>query len=388
MDCRETGTLLIAFHDGELPENERARVEAHLQGCPACRALLAGLARADEAAGVPDPGPEYWARFNDRVMARVARDPSEPMAVVLRPKRGWVRQQLRYLVPAVAAAALVVVVVRHAGMGPGAPAPPVPAPSAPQTHEVPSSPRISSDSRSISSMQERPAAGRVAGNAAGSAASPKPPPAEAKTTPVTPIANAIRPESFPAAAPPSVPAREIARVAPTLAPATTSQDDERLAGIAKEERLERAAVGKQKSVPTQPAPAPSWAGAAAPAMAPPPPMMRSEGRADTLQESAAKARSAKEVSASPCELARRLAAQGRLKEAEAAQRACLKQSQAPAAQEDGLVFLAELLDRQTRFAEADAVIEETRLQFPGSRPLDRYMRQRPMLQRQLLPPGR
>ena len=127
MDCRETQALLTAFHDGELPAADRARVEAHLRGCPECRALLADLARADQAAGVPDPGPAYWDRFNARVMDRVEREADGPKVAILRPKHGWMRQQLRYLVPAAAAAALVVGIVRYGGMNPGAPDPGRPA---------------------------------------------------------------------------------------------------------------------------------------------------------------------------------------------------------------------------------------------------------------------
>lgn len=119
MDCRETQTLLTAFHDGELPAADRARVEEHLRGCPECVALLSDLARADQAARVPDPGPAYWNRFNARVMDRVERKADGTRAAVLRPKGGWMRQQLRYLVPAAAAAVLVVVIVYYGGMTPG-----------------------------------------------------------------------------------------------------------------------------------------------------------------------------------------------------------------------------------------------------------------------------
>ena len=105
MECRETQSLLTAFHDGELRDADRTRVEEHLRGCPECGALLADLARADRIAGVPDPGPEYWDRFNARVADRIPREADAAEVTVLRPKRGWMRQQLRYLVPAVAAAA-------------------------------------------------------------------------------------------------------------------------------------------------------------------------------------------------------------------------------------------------------------------------------------------
>jgi hypothetical protein len=84
--------------------------------------------------------------------------------------------------------------------------------------------------------------------------------------------------------------------------------------------------------------------------------------------------------ASGCDEARSLAAQGRFKDGEAAQRACLARDASPAAQESGLVFLAELLDRQRRFAEADTVIEEAQERFPRSRPLELYQQQRSQVQ--------
>jgi hypothetical protein len=86
-------------------------------------------------------------------------------------------------------------------------------------------------------------------------------------------------------------------------------------------------------------------------------------------------------SASPCEQARALAERERFREAEAAQRACLAGDLPGPALEKGLVFLAELLDRQARFAEADAVITDVDRQFPQSRPLDLYRERRPMVQK-------
>jgi hypothetical protein len=85
---------------------------------------------------------------------------------------------------------------------------------------------------------------------------------------------------------------------------------------------------------------------------------------------------------SPCELARALAERERFRGAEDAQRACLSGDLDAPSREKGLVFLAELLDRQERFAEADAVIAEVDRRFPQSRPLDLYRQQRPMVQQQ------
>jgi len=84
-------------------------------------------------------------------------------------------------------------------------------------------------------------------------------------------------------------------------------------------------------------------------------------------------------------MARTLSAQGHLGKAEAAQRECLAQDPSPPTQEKGLIFLAELLDRQTRFAEADAVLTEVHRQFPKSVPLTLYRQQRPMVQKQQMP---
>ena len=85
--------------------------------------------------------------------------------------------------------------------------------------------------------------------------------------------------------------------------------------------------------------------------------------------------------AAPCERALALAERERFPEAEIAQRACLASDLPEPAREKGLVFLAELLDRQARFADADAVIAEIHRQFPESVPLDRYLRRRPMVQK-------
>ena len=84
---------------------------------------------------------------------------------------------------------------------------------------------------------------------------------------------------------------------------------------------------------------------------------------------------------SPCELARALAERERMREAEGAQRACLAGDLDAPSREKGLVFLAELLDRQARFDDADAVIAEVDRRYPQSRPLDLYRQQRPMVQK-------
>ncbi len=381
MECRETQTLLTAFHDGELPAAERVRVEEHLRGCTECAALLADLARADRAAGVPDPGPAYWDRFNARVMDRVAREADGQRVAVLRPKSGWMRQQLRYLVPAAAAAALVAMVVRYGGMHPGAPTPTVP-PAVSERAAPDSAGQRMAKADPESDGQGWPSAG-AGRDATGSVA-----PARA-TKKAESSAGTRR-------VPPPVLANE--RLA-----AVSREERDRLADRSvpegnEEASRERASAPAAIGVPSPPpmtfrgAPAGSPPVTAADGM---PSGMQAErkmaGAATPMAEqhvagkatSAPGMRVAKEPApGSPCELARTLAERERIREAEAAQRACLAQDPSASAQEKGLVFLAELLDRQARFAEADAVITDVDRQFPQSRPLELYRQQRPMVQRQ------
>lgn len=328
MDCRETQTLLPAFHDGELPAADRARAEEHLRGCPGCVALLADLARADQAAGVPDPGPAYWDRFNARVMDRVEREADGPRVAVLRPKHGWMRQQLRYLLPAAAAAALVVGVVRYGGMNPGAPTPTVP-------------PAVGEPAAPVSAGQRT--------------AKAEPESRGAKKAESTAVARRVPP-----------PAIANERFAPVTREERDRLADHSLPAGNEEASRDRAAAPAAISVPSPP-PLMTFRGAPAGS----PPVTAADGMRITKEPSPG----------SPCELARTLAERERFREAEVAQRACLAGDQSAPSREKGLVFLAELLDRQARFPEADAVIAEVDRQFPQSRPLDLYRQQRPMVQK-------
>ena len=381
MECRETQTLMTAFHDGELPAADRARVEEHLRGCPDCAALLADLARVDRAADVPDPGPAYWERFNARVMDRVEREADGSKVTVLRPKGGWVRQQLRYLVPAAVAAALVVMVVRYGGMQPGAPPPAVP----PAVSE-PAAP--DSAKQRITKAEPESHATKKSEGTEGARRVPPPVPAEERFTAVT------REERD------------------SLADRPPSSGD----GEASRDRAAAPAAVSVPSPPTTFQRAPDgqgWpsagagkdaTGSVAPAAGSPPVTAASgmtqgmqaerkklEGAAPPMAKEqdggkaapASGARVAKETShGSPCALARTLAERERIREAEVAQRACLAGDLDTPSREKGLVFLAELLDRQARFADADAVIADVDRRFPQSRPLDLYRQQRPMVQRQ------
>jgi anti-sigma factor RsiW len=53
LTCRDLVELVTAYLDGALAPADRARVEAHLDGCPDCRAYVAQFARTVIALGAP-----------------------------------------------------------------------------------------------------------------------------------------------------------------------------------------------------------------------------------------------------------------------------------------------------------------------------------------------
>ena len=383
MECRETQTLLPAFHDGELPAAERVRVEEHLRGCLECAVLLADLARVDRAIGVPDPGPAYWDRFNARVMDRVKREADGPRVAVLRPKSGWMRQQLRYLAPAAAAAALVVVIVHYGGMRPGAPAPTVlPAVSEPAAP-------VSAGQRMAKPEAESRAKKKAESTEASRRVAPQAPANEQSATATREERDRLADRSMPSGYEVASRGRAAAPSAtgvPSPPPLMTFQrapDGQGWpsAGAGRDATGSVAPAAGSPPVPAADGMPPGMqaeekkmAGAAAPMAEP-----QVSGKAD----SASGTMPAREPSTgSPCERAHALAERERIREAEDAQRACLAGDLDASSREKGLVFLAELLDRQARFSEADAVIAEVDRRFPQSRPLDLYRQQRPMVQKQ------
>jgi hypothetical protein len=149
--CEEITSELVAFLDGELADEERRPVAAHVHGCLACRreierltkvqGLVAELPRIQPSAGFAD---EFWRKLE----AESAPLPANVHR--LRP--------LRWVVPALAAAAVVALALRsevqppspqvassgtevHASgkiaTAPAAPAPPARAAPQPKAEEPP-----------------------------------------------------------------------------------------------------------------------------------------------------------------------------------------------------------------------------------------------------------
>ena len=110
--------LLIDHLRGDLDAGERARVEAHLADCAACRAARASYARLVGALARTEPPapPIHWGAYRAELRERLDRRGAGRAA------RGWLGRPVPALVAAALVAALVV-----AGMpglrAPGAPDP-------------------------------------------------------------------------------------------------------------------------------------------------------------------------------------------------------------------------------------------------------------------------
>src|SRR5512138_3852134 len=82
MDCRELERSMDAFLDGEFEERERAEAEAHLAGCPACRATVdaqgrireAVRAKLREAMAAPAPAGRAPAALRERLTRSLAKE--------------------------------------------------------------------------------------------------------------------------------------------------------------------------------------------------------------------------------------------------------------------------------------------------------------------------
>jgi anti-sigma factor RsiW len=98
--------LLSDDLDGSLGPTRKARLEAHLAVCPACRAYRDGLARLREALGAPIERPaEYWAGFEKRLEARIDRGEGAGSAAGVAPFAG--RRRLAWASASVSALAVL-----------------------------------------------------------------------------------------------------------------------------------------------------------------------------------------------------------------------------------------------------------------------------------------
>jgi mycothiol system anti-sigma-R factor len=106
MECREVRDQLLAYQRGQLGDEERARIAAHLDQCEACRRTAAAEAGLSELLKKRLPRHTAPAALKRRLAERVAGPDVQPK----RPRR--LRPYLTPLASALAAAALVLVGVR------------------------------------------------------------------------------------------------------------------------------------------------------------------------------------------------------------------------------------------------------------------------------------
>jgi hypothetical protein len=107
MTCQELDARLDDYLDEALPAPDRAAIEAHLAGCPACAALLADLVnlrdRARRAPRAVPPPPAVWAAV-ERLATHDARRVARPSW------RPWLLAAAAVLLVALSSLTTVVVV--------------------------------------------------------------------------------------------------------------------------------------------------------------------------------------------------------------------------------------------------------------------------------------
>ncbi|HJY79509.1 MAG TPA: zf-HC2 domain-containing protein [Candidatus Binatia bacterium] len=92
MTCETIRTHLVAYRDGELPEQERTLVAAHLSGCSACTREEAQLARVHQMlAGLErvTPSPDFAATFWRRLEQEDQSRQEEPESRLVQWWREW-----------------------------------------------------------------------------------------------------------------------------------------------------------------------------------------------------------------------------------------------------------------------------------------------------------
>lgn len=119
MDCEHVGAWLSPYLDGEIPADERARIDAHLRDCPTCRQALgdlrviAGSIRRATRHSAP-PG------LAARIIAALpppARDPQRPARASWFFSRPWQALAATVLLTAVAASGLTLSLTGQDGRG-------------------------------------------------------------------------------------------------------------------------------------------------------------------------------------------------------------------------------------------------------------------------------
>jgi anti-sigma factor RsiW len=141
MNCEEICELLTAYLDGEVAPGERAYIEAHLPGCPRCRAELENLSATQDnlramlksTAEEVSPSPQAW----EKVRARLDTKSSwfNRLHRLFTGSKIW---QVATVTAAVVVIALVAAVWQFGGVGQAPPPTPVPAPPAPAPTPTPS----------------------------------------------------------------------------------------------------------------------------------------------------------------------------------------------------------------------------------------------------------
>ncbi len=124
MDCAGVAGHLVAYHLGNVTDDERAAIEVHLVECGCCLKTYLALKRATDRTGLERPRPEIRARLRAEI-ARAFPPPNTHPRLAILGKRIPLYQGVALAVLAAAVALVAPAVMRrvpHGDVSTGAPA--------------------------------------------------------------------------------------------------------------------------------------------------------------------------------------------------------------------------------------------------------------------------
>jgi len=349
MRCGKVRKRLMAYHDGELKGFWAASVARHLKSCPECARLLKAMERADEiaqSASAPAPDPTYWETFNGRVMEKVAgeispdgRQPAgSPPRFRLSPLR---------LAPALSMA-LVVVVAAGVLLKIRQPA---------ITKESPAGQSTISEEAKFLAREEFPAAG-PGKEASVNEAIPDPSSLTRKTAEIPEDLGTFPPAPSPAGDPPR---------ALKEAPASRTREETRPETAILTQPMERQESRPDGDQPPMPEDGSRDSFSAL-----------SAGETTALpktgveRELSLKAGSVDDGSWGQLAFARRLEEEGKHGESEEVLEDLLARGRTAKVQEQAFLLLVDVLRNQNRLGEAQRVLQDAQMQYPGNTAIQNY----------------
>lgn len=96
MNCQEINLKLYPYADGEMAGTEKEAVEAHLNECAGCRALLAALKQENEVLGIATSEPSWDSERLDQLEKRLLQKTESRRPAIWQESLGLLTDAIRF----------------------------------------------------------------------------------------------------------------------------------------------------------------------------------------------------------------------------------------------------------------------------------------------------